>query len=276
LRSFAFVLLLAVVAVPAVRAQSADEPSLAFTISGGLTTGGKLWRIDAQPLTAPGASQDTVGLARRLLPGVAASLGISLFRSPHVGINGEIGYFSLSGEQACVPPANGYQPSTPAATNLNPQACTTANGLRKATSVIAFLGGFMFRPSSTAHVQPFLRANAGLALLNNSFIETIGIVHDTSCVTNDDICFYTLLSEQRHVGASWIVSLAGGVSFDLGPGYRVRMEGRDLMLSIPTVSGPATPGGTFNYAPTNRVVRHVPVFMIGFDVLLEQRRTRRY
>jgi hypothetical protein len=272
LRPFASVLLLAVFVAPAARAQSADEPSLAFTISGGLTAGGKLWRIDAQPLLAPGG-QDTVGLARRLLPGIAASLGISLFRSPHLGINGEVGYFSLAGEQGCTPPASGFLADT---VHTNEQGCTTANGLHKATSVIAFLGGLTYRPSGTAHVQPFLRANAGLALLNNSFIETIGVVHAQKCNTNDNLCVYELLSEKHKTSASWVVSLAGGVSFDLGPGYRVRMEGRDLIVSIPTVTGPGVPSGTFNYPQAARVVRHVPVFMIGFDVLLEQRHTRRY
>jgi len=80
------------------RGQSPSEPSLAFTISAGMSTGQKLWSIDNQTLIVSGGqgATDSVGLARSIRPGIAASLGLSYYRSPHWGLNAEIAYFGLS------------------------------------------------------------------------------------------------------------------------------------------------------------------------------------
>ena len=273
MRTFATVAVLAVLGAPAARAQSASEPSLAFTISGGMSAGQKLWNVDNQRLVAPGGAYDTVRLGRRLTPGLTASLAMSFFRSPHFGFNGEIAYFGLSSEQRCIGPAT-YVTDTD---NLNKKACDNANGRHVASSVIGFMAGaiYQFLDSSSAW-HPYLRANAGLGLLGASFVETIGFVHHPMCSTSDQICPYTLLSEKKKTSATVLLSIAGGFSVNLGTGYRVRMEGRDLILQIPQVQGPATPTSTGNIATTKLTTKHVPVFTIGFDVLLERRHTRRY
>jgi hypothetical protein len=256
------------------RAQSQSEPSLAFTIAAGLTSGGHLWSIDNQPLPVSGSPDtDFVGLGRRIRPGLAASLAISFYRSPHFGLNGEIAYVGLGTEQQCRDPAAGYKPDTE---NTNRQACHTANGLHDASSAISFLAGVTYRILDQTKVQPYVRVNAGLGLLGNSFVETAGYVQVSQCVSADNVCSYPLLLERKRAAASWVASLAAGFAFYLSEGYRVRMEGRDLIMTLPVVQGPApnTPGG--NIAVTRRTIRHTPVFMIGLDVLLERRHTRRY
>jgi len=141
---------------------------------------------------------------------------------------------------------------------------------------VSFLAGGTYRFLNQAKVQPYVRVNAGIALLGSSYVETVGYVKVDACATIDHICPYALLSEKSHAGASWMVSLAGGFAYYLGPSYRVRMEGRDLILTLPRVTGPAPNGTTGNFADSRRIVKHIPVFMIGFDVLLERRHTRRY
>lgn len=280
MRLFVGIMALALVAPAWSHAQSASEPSLAFTISGGLTTGGILWNLDNQAILAPGgppAQFDTMRLGRRMVPGITASLAVSYFRSPHWGLNAEVGYFGVGSEQQCTGPAV-YKPDSE---NLNRQGCDRANGRHTSTSVIGFLVGGTYRFFPTAAVQPYLRGNVGLGLLGNSFVETLGIVQHSSClpIASDGICPYVLLSERNKPGATLLVSLAGGFAYQLGPGYRVRMEFRDMVMTLPEVTGPAPNPGSLNndnFPPTRNVVRHIPLLTIGFDVLLEQRRTRRY
>ena len=255
-------------------AQSREEPSMAFTISGGMATGGDLWRIPRQELLVSGSTRDTVGLARRLRPGITASLGMSYYRSPHFGLNAEIAYFGLGTESSCSPPAAGFAAGP---NSVNAKACTSVQGQHQSSGVIGFMAGATYRFFRTESVQPYVRVNAGVGLVSNSFIQTVGIVHDTTtCTTSDRICAYPLLAERNRPGATWLVSLAGGFSYPLGPGYRVRMEGRDLILTLPVATGPAPFPNPGSFVPTKNIVKHIPAFMIGFDVLLERRHTRRY
>lgn len=274
MRSLATVAVLAILAVPAARAQSSSEPSLSFTISGGLTTGQKLWNIDDHLLAAPGATYDTVRLGRRLTPGLAASLSMSLFRSPRWGLNAEVAYFGLASEQRCEGPAV-YVPDSE---NLTKKGCDNANGRHSSSSVIGFLAGGVYQFLDSSRIQPYIRANAGFGLLGASFVETLAIVNHTSCapISSDNICPYPLLTERKKTSSTWLVSVAAGLVMQLGPGYRLRMEGRDLILQIPTVQRGSTNTSNLGDTETRSVVKHIPIFMIGFDVMLERRRSRRY
>lgn len=270
MRSFATVSLLALALAGTARAQSSSEPSLVFSITGGLTTGQRLWSVNNQeiPVVKPGPLEtDSLVLARRLQPGLVASLGMSFFRNRHFGLNAEIAYFGINSKQQCIGPAV-YKAGT---TNQNQIGCETANNRNAGTSVIGFMGGAIYQLGDSATFRPYFRANAGLGLLAASYVETNG---DLSCTTG--VCPFPLLLEKSTRSMTWLVSLSAGIAVDLGPGYRVRMEGRDLLISLPHVDGPAPLGPTGAVATTRSVLKHIPMFMIGFDVMLERRRARRY
>ncbi len=274
MRLLATIAALALCIAPAARAQSPSEPSLAFTISGGMSQGGPLWTIDRQPLSAPGGPPpafDTVTIGRKLRNGVSASLAVSLYRSPRFGINAEVGYFGVGSEQRCSGPPQ-YAPDS---LNINQQACERGNGQHVATSLVAFLAGGTYRFLPGSRVQPFVRANAGLAFLSNAFVETSGLVAYPQCSPVSNVCLYNMIAEKNRPSMTWVVSLAGGFSAWLGAGYRIRMEARDLMTSLPVVNSTTmTPTGLV--AEGRMTVKHVPVYMIGLDVLLESRHPRRY
>ena len=49
-----------------------------------------------------------------------------------------------------------------------------------------------------------------------------------------------------------------------------------MILSLPTARGPGVAFTDGNYPPIVHTVKHIAVFTLGFDVLLERRHTRRY
>jgi hypothetical protein len=68
--------------------------------------------------------------------------------------------------------------------------------------------------------------------------------------------------------------LAAGFSFAAGRGYRFRLEARDNSAQLPVPAGPSDPlTGSF---PRGSVGKHLFSVVVGFDVLLEKKRGRRY
>ena len=65
-----------------------------------------------------------------------------------------------------------------------------------------------------------------------------------------------------------------GVTAPIGPGYQLRIEARDVYASFRVVTGPATRQGLGATAGT-KPFHHVAL-TIGLDIVLEQKRGRRY
>lgn len=255
-------LLLAPVALPA---QTRGEPNLVFSFSMGLTTGKELWDIPRQPLAVPGSgAYDTASIGRSLRPGLTATLSAALYTSPSFAWTAEIGYYGLGTEQRCDgPPAYAADPN-----NTNQQVCESAAGTHRATSVVGFQAGGIYRFRPAKRVTPYLRATAGLGLIGNSFVTTTG------CFAS--VCGYPLIEPDKGASLTWISALTGGISVNVAPAYRVRMEFRDVIAAIPTVTGEAVPVSGSHVAPTSRRVVHVPTFLFGVDLVFERRHTRRY
>jgi hypothetical protein len=261
-------------AAAAARAQTSGEPNLVFSIGLGLTTGRSLWTVPIQPLPVVGTSSfDTVALGRRLRPGITGTLGITLFRSPNLGYTLEIGYFGVESEARCDGPDVWKPTGSVPELELNRQACESAMGTHIATGAVGFLLGVTYRWRPAARVSPYARAGLGPALLGTaSFVTTEGMVSEDGI----NLQRYVLLEERDAPEVTWMASVSGGLAYFLGPGYRVRMEVRDLITALSVATGPA--GWTANpgLAPTGSRVVHVPTITFGLDVVLERRHTRRY
>jgi hypothetical protein len=253
---------------------SPQEPHLVFSISVGLSSGSRLWVLPKHPQPVVGGTlnnQDTLALGRVLRPGIVAGLAATYFTSPRFGWTAEVTYFGLSSEQRCTGPVV-YQPEVD---RINTQACDRAQGLHVATSAVGILGGATFRFFPDQRVEPFVRAVAGLGLLGNSYIATSGVVRSAQCQTADNVCSLTLIKESKTSQFTFVTSLSGGFSFALSPAYRVRFEGRDVITSLPIATGNGTSSDPV-VVPTGRAIKHIPVFTIGMDIILERRHTRRY
>jgi len=253
---------------------SPQEPHLVFSISAGMSAGKDLWVLLDHPQPVVGGSptiQDTLDIGRVLRSGIVAGLAASYYTTPRFGWTAEVTYFGFASEQRCSGPA-AYQPEPE---QINMQACDRAQGLHVATSIVGFLGGATYRFFPDRRVEPFLRAVAGLGLLGNSYVQTSGTVHSTQCQTVDNFCSLTLVREDQEDQFTFVTALSGGFSFALSPAYKVRFEGRDVITSLPVVTGNGSASDP-SLVPTGRAIKHMPVFTIGIDIILERRHTRRY
>ena len=253
-----------------VRAQSPEEPTLAFTISAGLSTGGDLWQINKQVLRAPSGAQDTATVGRRLRPGITAALGVTYYRSPHFGLNAEIAYYGLGTEQSCSGPATFSD-------GFNQEVCTGANGTHVSSSVVAFQGGGVWNLGSPERTTPYVRTDIGLGYLENTFVETEALIADPQCNTVDNTCIVKIITERNPKTFTWTVSLAAGLAFPVGTGYRFRMEARDLITALPVIDQPALIGVNAQPVSASHMrVKSIPIITFGLDVLLERSHPRRY
>ncbi len=266
--SFAALVLLGLAAPLA--AQSRQAPNLIFTISGGLTAGGDFWEVSPQPYPVPPNAADSFTLGRVRRPGLVATLGASLFRSPHVGYWAEVGYFGIATESRCRP----LGPYAPDADNTTQQACDGIQGAHVPSSAIGFQVGLVYRFAPARVLSPYLRASGGLAALGASFVQTAAVVGSQQCAPNST-CQVALLTDPNRRDLSGMATVAAGFTISTGPAYKVRLEARDLLAWLPNVEGPASPAA-LQAPPVGTKLHHVFVFTVGVDVVLVRQRGRRY
>lgn len=250
-------------------AQTREEPNLVVAINFGLTTGQRLWTIDRQPLAAPQGAEDTVGISRRLRPGLTGIVSATLFRSARFGYTAEVGYYGLASEQRCQGPAAW----APDSNDINQQGCDRAHGRHVATSIAGLQAGVHYRVLETGRFQAFVRGTAGVGLIGNSFIQTSGaVVVSPGCAPEP--CELRLVDEANRRSITWLASVTGGLSMLIAPGYRLRMDIRDIITSVPVAAGPASSNAA--QAPTGSKTVHVPTFLLGLELVFERRHARRY
>ena len=265
--------LTAALVVP-LRAQTPEDPLLIITMRVGWITGPSLWRIAAQPAPASPDSTDIIGLARLFRPGFVAGVGASLFRSPHFGYTVAIDFLGITTESRCTAPDHwAYN-----ADHVNQQACEAIQGASVRTSAVAFEGGFTWRPVATGRVQPYLTAIGGLAYLGGSFVETKAAVYVAGAdSTQSPFPIRTFLGDPDHRAVTWVATLGGGFTLEMSPGSQLRFEARDVIMDVPTATGPGNATVIDVPAPMGSKIAHLLSFTVGLDIVLEQaRRPHRY
>jgi hypothetical protein len=264
--------LLAVLSGPA-RGQSADNPQLVLSVTGGWITGGRMWHIARQEAAAPNGALDTVGLERRFQTGFALGGGATLFRSPHVGYSAELTFLGVSTESRCAGPAQWAVDSQ----HENEQACSVIQGHVLRTSAAVIQLGLTWRPIATGRAQPYLRGVAGPAYLGESFVETSGTILVTDATGQVFYPVKVLLGDPSPRGLTWVATLSAGITLAMSPGSRLRFEARDVIADLPVATGPGNPNSLGTPAQIGSRVFHLPSFAVGLDIVLERtRRPRRY
>lgn len=253
-------------ATAAVSAQQEQQPNLIFTIYGGVGSGHQLWEVSRQTLVYGGTTSnppDTARIVRQLNSAVTFGGVFQLFPRGALGFSLDIGYRSLALDDTCTPVAP-FQADT---ANANGILCDNISALaHPGGSSIALGVSGILRAAPGKSIGPYVRVGANLAFTTISTIEVAApdqVVGVPRLVIADD-------SPRRN---SFGLLAAGGLMMQVGTAYQVRVEIRDDMSTLERVTGPANPVAD---APTEIKLYHNLGLVLGFDVLLEPKRVRRY
>lgn len=255
--------LLAALAVPrmTLAQRTGDQSRLIFTVSGGIVLGRDLWSVDAQPVqfTDP---VDTFALARRITSNLAIGFGGTYFPGEHLGIAVEGFLVGLGFEDGCrqVFSSGNVDVAT---------ACQSIQGATKSATSVFLSAGPVYRINSRSLLSPYVRANLGLVFSNQSSIRTIG--RFLSPEGQVDLIVYDDNHDSRVEPA---LGLGAGVTAAVASGYQLRWEVRDNIVGVQRVTS-STPEARV-VPPHERTFKHLFSMTLGFDVVLERRRGRRY
>jgi hypothetical protein len=253
-------------------AQTRPEANLMLELFGGITTGSGLWEINRQPLTVRGTEAfpmyDSLRIVRRLEPGLVLGASASVFPHPTLGFTAEVMLLSLPVADDCT---LAFHNTGVDLLERNQQMCVNlADGAGAATTVTVSAGG-IFRLAPRGYVSPFLRAEVGLSIRNSSTVEVESEYIDFDGSLSPPFVIVFDPNNGTHTFPSG--GVGGGLMIPFAPGYQVRLEVRDNMTLLERITGPAS---NVAIAPTERFLHHAVGLLVGLDVVLEQKRGRRY
>jgi hypothetical protein len=254
-------LLLGSTALPAWGQATKDQARLIFTVSGGVVTGQPLWSVENQPVQF-GDPADTFAIGREIRSTLALGFAGSYFPGEHLGWNVEAFLLGLGFEDSCrLAFASG---SGDAATT-----CQSIQGATKSATAVTLSGGPVYRIKSTSLISPYARANLGLVISNQSSIRTIG-----RFPTSEGTAERIIYDDDHESRIAPALALGVGITAAVAKGYQLRWEVRDNIVGIERVTG-STPRSDL-VPPHEMTYKHLFSLTIGFDVVLERRKGRRY
>ena len=238
-----------------------DQARLIFTVSGGVVLGRDLWSVDKQSVQFI-TPTDTIALDRRIRSNIAIGFGATYFPGDALGLAAEGFLLGLGFEDSCRVVFSSGSADLIA-------ACQDIQGKTKSASAVGLSVGPVLRFNSQSAFSPYLRGNVGLVFSNQSSIRTIG-----TFPTPDGPSDLIVYDDDHESRIEAMLGLGAGFTAQIAPGYQLRWEVRDNITGVQTVTGPS---------PVARVIpphevsyEHLFSFTVGFDVVLERKRGRRY
>jgi hypothetical protein len=250
---------------PRAMGQTQDQARIAFTVMGGYVLSEDLWRVDRQPVADAPLPSDTFAIGRRIRPTLSFGFSGIYFPGEHLGYVGEAYLIGLGFEDSC---ALVYASGS----TRNQQACANLDQAEKAATAVALNGGLVYRVASRSIISPYVRVAAGLLFTTQSSIRTIGEVPSVS--NPGELADAVIYPDNGDSRISPTGVLAIGFTSPAGKGYQIRWELRDNIAAVRAVTAATATDGTF--PPTATRMKHLISLNIGFDVVLERRRGRRY
>ncbi len=237
-----------------------SQANLVFGVAGSLTSGSDLWSISGQP-AGSNIPPDTVNLTRRISSGLGLMFYGQYFPGKTLGLTGEVFFMGTGYEDSCELAFAGGSSTVSA-------ACANSDGQSNGTSTVLATVGGVARAWSRKTVSPYIKLAGGLAVINRSSVSFAGATGMGGTV-------FEFLGDSNPSELSF--AAVGAVGFTAQTsrgGYQIRMELRDNYVAYDAVTGPAAVAG--QEPPTQRRYRHLWSFVLGFDVVLERSRGRRY
>ena len=263
-------------------AQTPSQPRLFLSAFAGYRTSRTLWTLNQQPFAVFVSSGDTVvanssgqydtlNLERRLVSGLAVGASASYFPRRTLGVEAELAFLGMTLESQCAI----RQAQPPAPNDVDPALCASLQGQSVATNAVSLSVGLVGRLSPGGNASPYVRLDAGLLARARGTIAMEG----TFTTANGNFGTATVIADPKPRTTDMHVALGAGVAVGVGPGYRVRFEGRDVMARLDQVTGPADPSSPTSGSltpPHAARFTHNLMFIVALDVIFEQRRGRRY
>lgn len=248
--------------VGALRAQTSDEARLTLGIAAGYIGSLTLWDVPNQPI-ASANSPAIFHLRRETHSDISISGQATFYRGPHFGFTGEFTYVGLGNTDSCNLVQDGGDVELVA-------ACNALQGAQGSASTTLVQGGVVFRPLARSFLQPYFKGIVGLAFTPSSTImtrSTYGSIGDTALIL-------TIYKDDnwKAVRPAWTAVF--GISTAPSSGYQLHIEVRESWLPLGVVTGPTTGQGFV--PPHKSVIKGFPSILVGFDIVLEKRRGRRY
>jgi len=261
---------LALIVVSSAAAQTKSQPNIVLTIGAGVVTGHGLWTVDKQPICLLGGGgvctgqYDTLRIARSISPSLIIGASGTYFPWPHLGFHAEISYLGLPLDDTCTPMFLNPDPPNDRAQ----QMCDNITADKGTGGAISLFVGATVRAAARKSISPYARFNVGMVNISTSTTEVVGAYVDASGIQERQI-----IEDINGQGARFMTGFAAGITTSIGKGYRFRLEARDVITSLTRVTGPAN---DLAIAPTDSKYYHHWGLVMALDVVLEQKRGRRY
>jgi hypothetical protein len=257
-RSLAGLLGMLFLSTPAFAQATADQAKLVFTVGVAYTGSTDLWSVENQPVFRQDVGSDSINIDREAGGSIGVLFGGIYFPKDNLGIAGEAFFVGIGVQDQCTV-------STALPDERTVSVCADIDGKEKSSSAVLLSVGPVFRAWSHNRISPYLRLQVGALFSNLSTIRTEGVYQGNLFVIYDD-------ESSTRITPGFV--LGAGVTAAVGKGYQLRMEVRDNYVGLSTVAGPTTAGDLHPEVDTE--YHHLWSVLIGFDVVLEKKRGRRY
>jgi hypothetical protein len=239
-----------------------DQSRLVFTVSVGAVGGSRLWSSSPQAVQFI-VPADTFALQRRIRSTLAAGFGGAYFPGENIGFTVEGFLIGLGFEDSC-------QHLFSSGASEIAEVCESIQGKKKAATSVVLSAGTIFRLNSRKLFSPYGRVNAGLVLSNKSSLRTAGQFLNSSGQIEDLFVY----SDDHNSRVDPSLALGVGFTAAVAKGYSLRWEVRDNITGVQRVTGTIPIAGFV--PPHERAYKHLFSMTVGFDVVLERRKGRRY
>ena len=239
-----------------------DQSSLVFTVSLGAVGGSRLWSSSPQAVQFI-VPADMVALDRRIRSTLAVGFGGVYFPGENVGLTLEGFLIGLGFEDSC-------RHLFSSGASAVAEVCESIQGKKKAATSVILSGGTLFRFNSRKLFSPYARVNLGLVLSQQSSLRTLGQFVNSSGQIEDLFVY----SDDHNSRVDPSLALGVGFTAAVAKGYNLRWELRDNITGLQSVKSTIPISGFV--PPHERVFKHLFSMTVGFDVVLERRRGRRY
>jgi hypothetical protein len=246
--------------LPIAAQRTGDQARLIFTVSAGWVGGKDLWLVGKQPVQRIDPA-DTLQIGRDIRSTLAIGFGGTYFPGEHLGFSAEGFLIGLGYEDSCT---QVFASGSPDVTD----ACESIQGATKDATAVILSVGPVLRINSRKLISPYIRSNLGLVFSNQSSLRTIGrLPGGTGAVL-------PVYDDDHDSRVEPSLALGAGFTAAVAQGYQLRWEMRDNIVGVQRVTGPTAVAGTI--PPHELEYKHLISMTIGFDVVLERRRGRRY